>query len=73
MEAEQSGCDLIVMDVTRRSGEPLFFGETAAAVFEKAPTSAVLLATRSRRPLFRSLGPPEVPTNRGTNMSGRVL
>jgi Kef-type K+ transport system membrane component KefB/nucleotide-binding universal stress UspA family protein len=45
LEAERTGCDLIVMGVTRRSGEPLFFGETAAAVFEKAPTSVVLLAT----------------------------
>jgi hypothetical protein len=27
------------------NGEPLFFGETAAAVFEKTPTSVVLVAT----------------------------
>jgi Kef-type K+ transport system membrane component KefB/nucleotide-binding universal stress UspA family protein len=37
--------DLIVMGVSRRPGDKLFFGDTAAAVFEKAPVSIVFLAS----------------------------
>ncbi|HWJ99201.1 MAG TPA: cation:proton antiporter [Xanthobacteraceae bacterium] len=39
--------DLIVMGVSRRSGEKLFFGNTAQAVLEKAPCSVLLLAADS--------------------------
>jgi Kef-type K+ transport system membrane component KefB/nucleotide-binding universal stress UspA family protein len=37
--------DLIVMGASRRPGDKLFFGDTAAAVFEKAPVSIVFLAS----------------------------
>jgi hypothetical protein len=33
------------MGVTRRSGEQLFFGDTAASVFERTRTSMLLLST----------------------------
>jgi hypothetical protein len=33
------------MGVGRRPGDKLFFGDTAAAVFEKAPASIVFLAS----------------------------
>jgi len=36
---------LIVMGVSRRPGESLSFGATAAAVFENAPGSIVFIAT----------------------------
>jgi nucleotide-binding universal stress UspA family protein len=36
---------LIVMGVARPSGEPLFFGEIAAAVLEKSPASTLLIAS----------------------------
>jgi nucleotide-binding universal stress UspA family protein len=45
MEAQRIGSDLIVMGVSRRSGEQLFFGETAAAVFDKTPISLVLVSS----------------------------
>jgi hypothetical protein len=38
-EADQRGGDLIAMGVTRRAGEKLFFGDTAATILEKTPTS----------------------------------
>ena len=44
-EAKKSKQDLIVMGVNRRPGESLFFGDTAAAVFEQAPASIVFVAT----------------------------
>jgi Kef-type K+ transport system membrane component KefB/nucleotide-binding universal stress UspA family protein len=44
-KAKQDRNDLIVMGVTRRTGETLDFGETAAAVLENAQCSIVLLAT----------------------------
>jgi nucleotide-binding universal stress UspA family protein len=37
--------DLIVMGVGRRPGDRLFFGDTAAAVFEKSPASIVFVAS----------------------------
>jgi K+:H+ antiporter len=43
--AEAKRHDLIVMGVNRRPGDKLFFGDTAAAVFEKAPSSIVFLAS----------------------------
>jgi Kef-type K+ transport system membrane component KefB/nucleotide-binding universal stress UspA family protein len=45
MEAQRTGSDLIVMGVSRRSGEQLFFGETAEAVFDKTPTSLMLVSS----------------------------
>ncbi len=36
---------LIIMGVGRRPGDRLFFGDTAAAVFEKSPVSVVFLAS----------------------------
>lgn len=44
-QARRLGSNLIVMGVTRRSGERLFFGETAAAVFERTPAAMLLLST----------------------------
>jgi nucleotide-binding universal stress UspA family protein len=41
----RTGSDFIVMGVTRRVGEPLFFGNTAASVFKRASTSILLLST----------------------------
>jgi Kef-type K+ transport system membrane component KefB/nucleotide-binding universal stress UspA family protein len=43
--AEAKKHDLIVMGVSRRPGDKLFFGDTAAAVLEKAPASIVFLAS----------------------------
>lgn len=48
--------DLIVMGVSRRSGEKLFFGNTAQAVLEKAQCSVLLLAADST-PANNNQGP----------------
>ncbi len=45
--AKSGRYDLIVMGVSRRSGEKLFFGNTAQSVLEKAPCSVLLLAADS--------------------------
>jgi nucleotide-binding universal stress UspA family protein len=42
-EAEQEEHDLIVMGVSRRPGDKLFLGDTAARVFEKAQASILFL------------------------------
>ena len=39
------GYDLVVLGVSRRSGEILFFGNTAAAVLERSPTSNLFVAS----------------------------
>ncbi len=44
-EAKKGGHDLIIMGVNRRPGDKLFFGDTAASVFERAPSSIVLVAS----------------------------
>lgn len=44
-EAKKGGHDLIVMGVSRRPGEKLFFGDTAAAILAKPPSSILLLST----------------------------
>jgi nucleotide-binding universal stress UspA family protein len=44
-EAKRDGHNLIVMGVSRRPGDSLFFGETAAGVFEKSPISVVLVSS----------------------------
>jgi nucleotide-binding universal stress UspA family protein len=44
-QAKAGGHDLIVMGVQRRPGDKLFFGDTAASVFEKSPASLLLLAS----------------------------
>ena len=44
-EAKKGCHDLIVMGVNRRSGDVLFFGDTAAAVFETSPASILLLSS----------------------------
>jgi Kef-type K+ transport system membrane component KefB/nucleotide-binding universal stress UspA family protein len=44
-EANKRGHDLIVMGVSRRSGDKLFFGDTAAAVLEKSPGSIMFVAS----------------------------
>jgi Kef-type K+ transport system membrane component KefB/nucleotide-binding universal stress UspA family protein len=44
-EAKKGAHDLIVMGVSRRPGDKLFFGDTAAAVLEKAPASIVFIAS----------------------------
>jgi nucleotide-binding universal stress UspA family protein len=43
--AKKGKHDLIIMGVGRRPGDTLFFGDTAAAVMEHAPTSLVLVAS----------------------------
>jgi nucleotide-binding universal stress UspA family protein len=43
--AEAKTHDLIVLGVSRRPGDRLFFGETAAAVLERADCSVVFVAT----------------------------
>jgi Kef-type K+ transport system membrane component KefB/nucleotide-binding universal stress UspA family protein len=44
-QAKKGGHDLIVMGVQRRPGNKLFFGDTAAAVFEKSPGSVLFLSS----------------------------
>ena len=44
-EARRSRYDLLVMGVSRRPGERLFFGDTAAAVFQDAPGSVLFLVS----------------------------
>ena len=43
--AERGGYDLIVLGVTRRPGETLFFGNTAAAVLERCETAILFVAS----------------------------
>jgi Kef-type K+ transport system membrane component KefB/nucleotide-binding universal stress UspA family protein len=44
-EAKRRDHDIVVMGVGRRPGDKLFFGETAAGVFEKSPASVVFVAS----------------------------
>jgi Kef-type K+ transport system membrane component KefB/nucleotide-binding universal stress UspA family protein len=44
-EAKSGGHDLIVMGVSRRLGDKLFFGDTAAAILATLPCSTLLLST----------------------------
>ena len=44
-EAKRNGHNLIVMGVSRRPGDKLFFGETAAGVIENSPISVVFVAS----------------------------
>jgi Kef-type K+ transport system membrane component KefB/nucleotide-binding universal stress UspA family protein len=44
-DVKKRGHDLIVMGVSRRPGDKLFFGDTAAAVLEKSPASIVFVAS----------------------------
>jgi len=44
-QARKGGHDLITMGVHRRPGNQLFFGDTAAAVFEKSPASVLFLSS----------------------------
>jgi nucleotide-binding universal stress UspA family protein len=44
-EMKKRGHGLIVMGVSRRPGDKLFFGDTAAAVLEKSPASIVFVAS----------------------------
>jgi nucleotide-binding universal stress UspA family protein len=39
------GYDLVVLGVSRRPGDVLFFGNTATAVLERSPTSILFLAS----------------------------
>jgi nucleotide-binding universal stress UspA family protein len=39
------GYDLVVLGVSRRPGDMLFFGNTAAAVLERSPTSILFVAS----------------------------
>jgi len=39
------GYDLVVLGVSRRSGDMLFFGNTATAVLEWSPTSILFVAS----------------------------
>ena len=43
-EAQTGRYDLIIMGVSRRSGEKLFFGNTARTVLERAKCSVMLLS-----------------------------
>jgi nucleotide-binding universal stress UspA family protein len=44
-QAQRAKYDLLVMGVSRRPGEKLFLGETAAAVLHHAPGAVLFLAT----------------------------
>jgi Kef-type K+ transport system membrane component KefB/nucleotide-binding universal stress UspA family protein len=44
-EATKGKHDLVVMGVSRRPGEKLFFGDVAAAILAKPPSSMLLLST----------------------------
>jgi nucleotide-binding universal stress UspA family protein len=44
-EAERGGYDLIVLGVTRRPGETLFFGNMAAALLERCDTAILFVAS----------------------------
>jgi K+:H+ antiporter len=44
-EAERGGYDLVVLGVTRRPGETLFFGNMAAAVLERCKTAILFVAS----------------------------
>jgi nucleotide-binding universal stress UspA family protein len=44
-EAKKGKHDLIVMGVSRRPGEKLFFGDVAAAILAKRSSSILLLST----------------------------
>jgi nucleotide-binding universal stress UspA family protein len=44
-EAKKAEHTLLIMGVNRRPGDKLFFGEIAATVFEKAPTSVVFVVS----------------------------
>lgn len=44
-EVERGGYDLIVLGVTRRPGETLFFGNMAAAVLERCDTAILFVAS----------------------------
>jgi nucleotide-binding universal stress UspA family protein len=44
-EARKNGHNLIVMGVSRRPGDRLYFGETAAGIFKDAPISVMLVAS----------------------------
>jgi nucleotide-binding universal stress UspA family protein len=44
-EAKKPGHNLIIMGVNRRPGDKLFFGDTTATVFEKAPAAMVFVAS----------------------------
>src|ERR1700691_4032010 len=43
-EADRGGYDLIVIGVTRRPGETLFFDNTAAAVLDRCDTAILFVA-----------------------------
>ncbi len=44
-EAERGGYDLIILGVTRRPGETLFFGNMAAALLERCETAILFVAS----------------------------
>jgi nucleotide-binding universal stress UspA family protein len=44
-QAKSGGHDLIIMGVQRRPGDKLFFGDTAASIFERSPASVIFLAS----------------------------
>jgi Kef-type K+ transport system membrane component KefB/nucleotide-binding universal stress UspA family protein len=44
-ETKKARSNLIIMGVGRRPGDKLFFGDTAAAVFEHAPVSVIFVAS----------------------------
>lgn len=45
LSESKRGYDLIVLGVSRRPGDTLFFGNTAAAVLDRAQTSNLFVAT----------------------------
>jgi nucleotide-binding universal stress UspA family protein len=52
-DSKKAGHSLIIMGVSPRPGDKLFFGDTAAAVFEKSSISIVFLRAR----LWRDTAP----------------
>jgi nucleotide-binding universal stress UspA family protein len=45
LQEAKRGYDLIVLGVSRRPGEALFFGTTAAALLDRAQTSNIFVAS----------------------------
>jgi len=44
-EVKRRGHNIVIMGVSRRPGDKLFFGETAAGVFDKSPVTVVFVAS----------------------------
>lgn len=57
------GVSLIVLGVSQRSGEELFFGETASAVISRSPRPVILVAGERAKREDKKKAEPEKPDN----------